>query len=391
MNRTRVGINLLWLAPGEVGGSEDYCIGLLRALAGHPVSRRELEVILYVNREADETYPDLARSFETRRAPIGGRRRLTRVLAEHTWLLATTKRDRRELVHHLGGTMPFLRSVPGVMLLHDLQAWAMPHNFSRIKRNYLYLTVPHSVRRALAVTTLSDWTRRDIHERFDVPLSRMVCLPPGGEHLAARTNSTPDERAVLELYGIHDRPFFVYPVITYRHKNHERLIAAFARIADQHPDALLVLTGGEGPAEADVRRSIEREGMASQVRRLGRVPTDALEVLYRHTTALTFPSRYEGFGMPVLEVMHHGRPVVAAAAGALPEVVGDGGVLIDPDDTWAWANALDELLRDPMYWERMASAAAKRAAAFRWDSTVDELVALYQRAARSSRAGVESR
>jgi alpha-1,3-rhamnosyl/mannosyltransferase len=381
---TRVGINLLWLAPGEVGGSEDYCIGLIRALARHPDARRDLDLVVYVNREVDRAYPDLGRDFAIRMAPIGGRRRMARVVAEHTWLFAATKRDRRQLVHHLGGTMPFARSVPGVMLLHDLQPWALPQNFTWVKRRYLYATVPHAVRAARAITTLSEWARLDIHQRLDVPLSRMIRLPPGGEHLAALTESTTDEPTVLARYGIDDRPFFVYPVITYPHKNHETLIVAFAQIADRHPEALLVLTGGEGPAEPEVRQVIEREKLTKQVRRVGRVPNGDLEVLYRRTTALTFPSRYEGFGMPVLEVMHHGRPVVAAAAGALPEVVGDGGALIDPDDIPAWSSALDRLLRDPAHWDEMARAARRRASTFTWEHAVDDLVDLYQRASRGT-------
>lgn len=382
MSPTRVGINLLWLATGEVGGTEDYCIGLLRAFSRDPEARRHLRIVVYLNGAVDATYPDLARTFETRRAPITGRHRLTRVLAEHTWLVAATRRDRLQIVHHLGGTMPFLRGTPGVALVHDLQPWAIPQNFSRIKRAYLHATVPPTVRRARAVTTLSRWVKRDMHERLGVPLERIVCVPPGAERLVGRIDAPIDEAAVLARHDIGDRPFFLYPVITYPHKNHETLIAAFARITDAHSHALLVLPGGEGPAEDTVMQAIRREGVGSQVRRLGRVPNATLEVLYRSTTALTFPSRYEGFGMPILEVMHHGRPVVAARAGALPEVVGDGGVLVEPDDIAGWAAVLDELLRDPVKWRELAAAAEQRAAAYTWEHTVGELVGLYRRATK---------
>jgi alpha-1,3-rhamnosyl/mannosyltransferase len=383
MTPTRVGVNLLWLAPGEVGGSEDYCVGLLRALAQRWEAYDDLEVIVYLNREIEATYPDLGRSFIPRRSSISGRSRPARVWAEHTWLRSTSHNDGVQLVHHMGGTAPFLRGAPAVVLVHDLQPWAMPENFSVLKRAYLRATVPPTVRRARAVTTLSRWVQRDVHQRLGVPLDRIVCLPPGTQRLVGITDVPMGDAAVLERFDIGDRPFFLYPVITYAHKNHATLIGAFARIASQHPDALLVLPGAEGPAEGDVREAIAREGITKQVRRLGRVPNGVLAVLYRRTTALTFPSRYEGFGMSVLEVMAEGRPVIASTAGALPEVVGEGGVLLDPDDTMAWAITMDALLRDRLRWQELARAATDRAATFSWDRSVDDLVSLYRRVARS--------
>lgn len=395
MTTTRVGVNLLWLAPGEVGGSEDYCIGLLRALAQRLDRYDDLEVVVYLNADVDATYPDLARAFTARRASISGRSRARRVWAEHTWLPRAVRRDRVAAVHHLGGTAPLRRGAPSMVLVHDLQPWAMPENFGRAKRFYLKATVPPAVRRARAVTSLSRWVQQDVHRRLGVPIERMVCIPPGATRLVGQTDVAIDEGAVLARYGIDDRPFFLYPVITYGHKNHTVLIEAFTRIAAEHPDALLVLPGGEGPAEAEVRAAIaraEREtrGVGARVLRLGRVPNGALEVLYRRTTALTFPSRYEGFGMSVLEVMAHGRPVVASDIGALPEVVGEGGALLDPDDVTAWAATMDGLLRDRPRWQRAADAAAARSVAFSWDRSVDDLVALYRRVARPRRGRARS-
>jgi alpha-1,3-rhamnosyl/mannosyltransferase len=376
----RVGVNLLWLAPGEVGGSEDYCIGLLRAVARRRPDPLPVDLVVYLNREVAAAYPDLSRSFTTRVAPVSGRRRPTRVAIEHTWLLWTGHRDGLDVVHHLGGTMPFVRSAPGVVLVHDLQAWAMPQNFSVFKRAYLRATVPPSARHARAITTLSRWVGDDVHERFDVPRSRFSCLPPGAARLVGEDVRLDDE-AVLARYDIGTRPFFLYPVITYPHKNHETLIRAFAPVARDHPEVLLVLPGGEGPSEADVRRAIEREKVADRVRRIGRVPNGVLDVLYRTTRALTFPSRYEGFGMSLLEVMNHGRPVVASDVTALPEVVGDGGTLVGPDDVEGWTAAMARLLDDQAHWQERADAARNRAASFSWDRSVDHLLDLYGRVA----------
>jgi alpha-1,3-rhamnosyl/mannosyltransferase len=381
----QVGVNLLWLAPGEVGGSEDYCIGLVRALASNPESRIDTSITIYANREVDRCYPDLRDAFDVRVAPISGRRRSTRIAVEYSWLARATKRDRMQIVHHLGGTMPLVGGVPGMVLVHDLQPWAMPQNFSLARRSYLRATVPPSVRRARAVTSLSHFVQADVHARIGVPLARMVCLPPGRERLAgssATSSSGSADAEVLARFDIGERPFFLYPVITYPHKNHETLIHAFAQVTARDPEVLLVLPGGVGPSEADVRRVIRNAGVERQVRRLGRVSDAVLATLYRTTAALTFPSRYEGFGMPVLEVMNEGRPVIASTAGALPEVVGDGGTLVDPDDVAGWAGAMERLLTDRSHWQASASASAARAATFSWARTVELLVATYRRAAR---------
>lgn len=385
MTAVTVGINLLWLAPGEVGGSEDYTVGLLRALAVRSQRERadDVDIVLYLNREVAATYGDLATSFRSRIAPVSGRGRLARVAAEHTWLWRAVRKDHCQLVHHLGGTAPLLRSAPSIVMVHDLQAWDRPQNFALVKRTYLRTVVPATVGKARAVTTLSRWVQHDMQRRLGIPVHRIVCLPPGAERLVGLSDVSMDESVVLNRYDIGDRPFFIYPAITYPHKNHAMLVRAFAQIAGEHPDALLVLTGGEGSAEADVRAAIEREGVTDQVRRVGRVPSGALAVLYRRTTALTFASRYEGFGMPVLEVMNEGRPVIAAQAAALPEVVGDGGLLVDPDDVTGWAAALDLLLRDKMRWQQLADAASDRAASYTWERSVDDLVALYLRTARA--------
>src|SRR5581483_12014149 len=137
-----------------------------------------------------------------------------------------------------------------------------------------------------------------------------------------------------------DGPFFLYPAITYAHKNHSVLVTAFADVVRHRPDALLVLTGGPAEMEHELSDRAVALGIAHRIRRLGRIPRGNLTWLYRNATALTFPSRFEGFGLPVLEAMGHGCPVIAAAAAALPEVVGDSGMLLPPDDPGAWAAAM---------------------------------------------------
>jgi glycosyltransferase involved in cell wall biosynthesis len=183
---------------------------------------------------------------------------------------------------------------------------------------------------------------------------------------------------VRERHGLGDRPFFLYPAITYPHKGHEHLVRAFAAVAGPRPDALLVLAGGEAQREEALRALIASLGLGDRVRRIGRVPEGDLDALYREAVALVLPSRYEGFGMTVLEAMSRRCPVIAADATALPEVVGDAGLLVDPDDPEPWSRAMVHLLDDPDRRRRLADAGEARARTFDWGRSARLLAGVYR-------------
>jgi alpha-1,3-rhamnosyl/mannosyltransferase len=140
----------------------------------------------------------------------------------------------------------------------------------------------------------------------------------------------------------------------------------------------LVLTGGEAQEEENVAELIDRLGLRGRIMRTGRIPRDDLLAILRGAVALTFPSRYEGFGLPVLEAMSLGTPVVAADTTALPEVVGDGGRLISPDDPEAWSDAMLELLADEPARAALAEAGRSRAAEFSWKATALQTIQVYR-------------
>lgn len=373
----RIGVNLLWLVPGVVGGSEEYTTRLLRAFAECSGRHPDLDVRLFVNRSFGAAHGDLVQHFPTEIAPVDGSNKALRVLAETTWLARATRRQQLDVVHHAGGTMPPLRTCPGVVTIHDLQPLEMPGHFGLAKRTYVRLSIPPSVRAARRVVTLTRWTQQEIISRLGVRPDRMVLIspgtePPGPEPSASRTDE------VLGRYDLAGRRFFVYPAITYPHKNHVMLVGAFAELVESHPDAVLVLTGGPGPCDEEVRSASARAGTSARVRRPGRIPAADLDVLYRRAAALTFPSLYEGCGMPVLEAMMRGCPVLAANATALPEVVGGAGPLIDPDDPAAWSAAMRGALDDAAWRDGLVDAGRRRAAQFEWVTAVKALEDLYR-------------
>jgi alpha-1,3-rhamnosyl/mannosyltransferase len=275
------------------------------------------------------------------------------------------------LLHHGGGTIPPVRTVPPMVTIHDVQPLVLPANFSPVKHGYLRWRLPASARRARLVVTLTQHARSTAIDLLGARPERVVVVPPG---FTPRQGEEP-EGDPAEAFAL-DRPFFLFPAITYPHKNHLVLLRAFARVAREH-DTLLVLTGGEAQQEELLRAEIAELGIGDRVRRVGRVPRGDLDWMLRHAVALTFPSRFEGFGLPVLEAMGNGCPVIAAAATALPEVVGPAGILVDPDDVDGWADAMVEMLTDARRREWLVEAGYARTAEFRWGQSVDAALAAY--------------
>lgn len=371
----RIGVNLLWLVPGEVGGSEEYSVRLLSAFADSGFD--DVEVILYVNQRFVGAYPDLMDRFTTRVAPISGSSRLLRVLVESTWLAARSRMDHCDVLHHAGGTMPTFRSVPGVITMHDLQPLANPERFGLIKGTYIRVIAPRSVRKAERVLCLSEFVANDVVTRVGIDRSLLRIVPCGvSDPGAAFDHVRRDE--LLTALGLTDRPFILYPAITYPHKNHITLVAAFARLSETRPDLRLVLTGGSGPSEDVLTATIDAYGLSPKVIRTGRIPESDLDLLYRSAAVMAFPSSYEGFGVPMLEAMSRGCPIVASRIGALPDVVADAGEFVDPLDVRGWADAVGHLIDSPDRRAELSRNGFQRSRLFSWPASATALHAIYK-------------
>jgi glycosyltransferase involved in cell wall biosynthesis len=368
MTPATVGINLLWLVPGDVGGSEESTVASLLALAD--VSGSTVAPRLFVSRTMPAAHPELTRRFPTEVAPTDGRSRLQRIVAESTWLARRTRQ--LDLVHHAGGTAPVRRSTPFVLTVHDVQPLERTASHSALKRAYLARTIPPSVRAAERVVVPSEFVRTSLVQHTGVEPERVVVVPHGVQVHPSPT-STDELRA---RHHLHD-PVVLYPAITYPHKDHATLVQAFAAVVTAHPEATLVLTGGRGSSEAALAEQIDRLGLRDRVRRLGRVPAADVAGLYRLATVVAVPSTYEGFGLPAVEAMAYRVPVVAAAATALPEVVGDAGVLVPPGDPEAWGSALVELLADDARRSALASAGQAQAHRYSWAANGRALLDVY--------------
>jgi glycosyltransferase involved in cell wall biosynthesis len=369
-----VAVNLLWCVPGEVGGSEEYLARQLAGLAEVDPDQSVVSPTLFTTASYPAAHPDLVGRFATVASRSDGRRRAVRVAYEHTWLAMRTRSPRRpfDLVHHGGGTAPMVGTRPILLTVHDLQFLELPEYVSPRKLRYLRAAVPASVARAAVVATPSEFVRSTVVDAYGVDDERVVVVPHG----VPERRATPDldEAALRARYALGDGPVFVYPAITHPHKRHELLLEAMARHwAD--PDLRLVLLGGRGTADEQVVRRIVELGLDQRVVKPGRVPDSDRDALLSIAAALVFPSRYEGFGAPLVEAMSAGTPIVCGDHPAMREVAGDAAIVLD-DDPEAWADVPHRVVHDR---ERLVAAGHRRRSRFTLQASAAALLSAYRR------------
>ncbi len=357
-------VNLLWCVPGKVGGSEEYLVRQMLGLTEQAAPQWRPTVAMARGLAAE--HPALTAALPFVEPHFGSDSRLRRIVGEATWLRQHAHDV--ALVHHGGGTAPFRAHRPYVLTIHDLQFRTYPEYFTRVKRAYLGALIPRSVRRAAVVTVPSEYVRSSVVEAYGADPERVMVVPHGIEPTLA--GMVTPEAELRHKYGIGDGPVFVYPAVTHPHKNHGFLLDLMAqRWTD--PDLRLVLTGGTGLGDAPVAACTD-----PRVLRLGRVPEADRNGLLAMAAAMVFPSRYEGFGAPLIEAMTLGAPVVCADTTCMPQIVGDAGVVLPlAPDAWADVPAVVQARR-----AELVAAGTARAREFTSAASGAALAAAYARA-----------
>lgn len=361
---------MLWCRPGKVGGSEEYLVRQLLGLAEVAAVHSDLDLTVYAPRGFSRTHPELAAAWRVVEAPTDCSRRPLRVAVESTWLAARSRRA--DLVHDGGGTSPSVGSSPRVLTIHDLQYTEFPEYFSTVKRAWLERRVPRSAHRATHIVTPTHFVADTVVRTFGVPATNVSVVRHGVEpDLGA--HATP-EAELRRRFILGAREVVVYPAITHPHKNHDLLLDLLAgpwRERDVH----LVCAGGAGRAEHALRERCTTLGLDARVTFTGRVSPADRDGLLRMATALVFPSRYEGFGAPVLEAMALGTPVMCSDQAALVEVVADAGI-VRPLRVDAWADALDAVAQRRT---ELVERGRRRAADFTARASGEDLLRAYHR------------
>jgi glycosyltransferase involved in cell wall biosynthesis len=347
-------------------GDETYTVSLLREL---PAAAPELSLACSLRDPADlpVAVPPAVRRLKLdvanpyRRIPFA--------------FAALARREGAALAHTHYFASPRLRC-PVVVTVHDVSYARAPELFSRRDRSLLRF-VRGSVRRAARVIAVSEFTRADVCELYGLDRAKVVAIPNGVD-AAFRPVADAGAR-VHRRFGI-DRPYVLCVGALQPRKNVPLAIEAYAALAGRGTDCELVVAGGDRGGRLDVLDAILRTRLTGRVHLLGHVEDSELPALYSAARALVFPSLYEGFGLPALEAMACGTPVIASNTTGLAEAVGDAGLTIDPLSAEELTEAMRRVLGDEALRERLAAAGRVRAAEFTWARAAGATAAVYRQA-----------
>jgi alpha-1,3-rhamnosyl/mannosyltransferase len=287
---------------------------------------------------------------------------------------------RFDVLHSPALTAPLATRAANVVVMADT-TWITVPDLGKGQAATVRLwqaVVPRVARRADRVIAISAAGADDVERHLRVPRERIDVIPLG-YGTPRRVEPTPAAR-LRERLGLGDGPIVLNVAMKKVHKNQLRLVRALPAVRAAVPGAQLVLPGARTPYEDELRAEAERLGLAAAVAFPGYVDDSDLEGLYAEAAAFAFPSLNEGFGMPVLEAMSRGVPVVAGAAGALPEVVGDAALLVDPESVDQIAAATVRVLTDTPLREQLIAAGRRRPQAFSWDKTAAGTLASWRAA-----------
>ncbi|HEY3021522.1 MAG TPA: glycosyltransferase family 1 protein [Solirubrobacteraceae bacterium] len=363
-----VGLNLVWLTPGEHGGLEVYARELVARLAERP----DLRLTAFVNR-ALGPWPGVPSEL----VPVTPARRVEWVRGEQELLPRAAARAGCDLVHSLASTAPLRGRYRRVTTIHDLNYMKVPESHFGVRGLGMRVLVPAAAWRSHRIVVDSASTRDDVVHHLRVRAGRIDVVPLGvGFTRAAAPRPAGELRAQL---GLGDRQVVLSVSAKRPHKNLMRLLGALARIPAERRPALVV-PGYPTPHEAQLRERAAELGLDGDLRMLDWVSAADLEGLYALAEAFVFPSLYEGFGLPVLEAMTRGVPVACSDRSSLPEVAGDAALLFDPDSEEQIAGAIERLLSDGGEAERLRAAGRARAARFTWERTAEQTAESYRRA-----------
>jgi glycosyltransferase involved in cell wall biosynthesis len=286
-----------------------------------------------------------------------------------------------EVFHFPNFIRPPLRRGRSVVTIHDISFLRCPETSEERNRRFLTARIRDTVRRADAIITDSDHVAGELREWVDAPEEKVVPVPLGlGASFLHASGAAGIRRP--DRWGI-DRPYLLHVGTVEPRKNLTFLIEVYERLADY--DGLLVLAGMNEWKCGPILERLETSSQRDRIQRLGYVGEEALPALYAGADLFVFPSLYEGFGLPPLEAMACGTPVLAARAGSLPEVLGAAAVLVDGYEAGHWADRIRAVLGDSSRLTELRRSGRERAAAFRWAETARRTWDVYRRVGAGER------
>ncbi|MEP6775257.1 MAG: glycosyltransferase family 1 protein [Chloroflexota bacterium] len=364
-----IGIDASRAVIAQRTGTEHYSASLLRALAELPEAR-DRAVVLYVNlentRQAQERLRfALPETWRVRAIPFPR-------LWTHVRLSAEMVMRRPGVLFVPSHVVPLLHPRKTVITVHDLGYFVYPQAHTRLSRFYLRVSTWFSVRSAKRVIAISRATKRDLVKYYGVPTGKVRVVYHGCDPVFKPVRDEKTLEDVAARYGV-GRPYCLHVGTLQPRKNLGMLVEAWRLLRERmEQPPMLLLAGKRGWLYESLFEQVQRAELEELVKFADYVDRDDLPALYSRALALAFPSLYEGFGLPPLEAMSCGTPVICSNATSLPEVVGDAGIVLDPTDVEAWADAVQSIAENADERERLSQRGLAQAKQFTWERCARE-------------------
>ncbi|MHB8656596.1 MAG: glycosyltransferase family 4 protein [Solirubrobacteraceae bacterium] len=377
-----VGISLVSQAADQTTGARNIIREVVLEMGRRPA---EIEVELLCNQHAMESMANTARpnvrliradslSFGQSR---GGRAIAVAHARAFPGRMARQFSRSTQVTHYPMNFIVPPRPGPAVVVIHDVQHYDLPQNFSRLQlawRNYFYRVAAN---KATMLITDSEHARLRTIEMFGLDPDRVRGVHVAVDHARFVPADAPGDAEQLAGLRLPQR-YLLYPASFWPHKNHLGLLEAIGQVADE--EIHLVLTGSPMGRQEEIMAAAARHGLAERVHHLGIVPDEAVPALYRHAIGLVFPSTYEGFGMPTVEAMACGCPVASSLVTSLREVCGDAVIELTPGDPTQMARAIERLIGNQQLRSVLREKGFAQARRFTWSRCVDEHLEVFRRA-----------
>lgn len=352
------------------GGPRTYVLGLIDALLRID---SENEYIVFYN---DPVH--LGRFPLAKEVVLPGKNPLSRLWREHVLLPLACQRELIDLLHCPKSAIPYFSSCPVVVTLHDLIPLKHPETEKFAAQMYWRLQIPIAARRSTFIITDSEHARQEILADFGCLPEKVKAIMLGFDPRMTKPRDVAEGDAVCRKYELPPE-YLLYVGTIQPRKNIDTLIQAFSRLKKiASSDHKLVIVGRKGWLYEQLFIRIKELNLESEIVFTGFVPDEDLPFIYDRARVFLYLSLFEGFGLPPLEAMACGIPVITSNTTSLPEVVGDAGITVSPTDVDAVALAMQQVLTDPLLAEKMRESGRNRAQHFSWEMAAHETLAVYK-------------
>ncbi len=361
-------------AQGHAGLGR-YAGEVARALAEH---KNQLNLTLFYNRQGKACLPDYLNHLPYKTVNLGNKPwRMAVLLSQLIHWPMDKNFGAVDIFHATNHLLAHFSHARTVYTLHDLIFLHYPEYHLPYNRWYLTFSMPRYLQAADVIITPSECSRQDALKFYPLPESKIKVIPEAPSPIFRPTSDPAILSRVREKYHL-PKKFILHVGTIEPRKNLGRLLEAFKPLLVDWPNLKLVFIGKKGWLYAPFFEKLQAEGLQEQVIFPGFVAETDLPIIYQLATVFAYPSLYEGFGLPPLEAMACGTPVVSSNRASLPEVVGEGGLLIEPTDSMALYQALRQVLSDTELQAHLRYQGLRQAEKFSWHKTAHALIEVYQ-------------